>query len=411
MSLDILSGMKIMIASDLHWPTINGIATFGRNLAQGLAERGHEVIVVAPSQTGKRGVETDVNHKIYRTSSVTFPFYNNLRISLSPNLEINRITKEFKPDVIHLQTPLGVGIGAIGAAKKYHVPLLATNHSMSENLIDNLWLLAPLAKQLNYILREYGSRFYGNADFVTLPTMAAVEMLKTDSFKKPYKAISNGVDLSRFQPGKVPKEFYVRYGIPMDEPIVMYLGRLDAEKHISVLLKAAHKVLETTKIHLVIVGDGNDVPHLTELTRDLGMVNRVTFTGKVSEADKPVILRLATLFVMPSPAELQSIATLEAMASGKPVVVVDAGAVFELCDVGRNGYVYHLDDVDELAAHMNHILVDPKRIEAFGKASLEIAHRHDLEATITEFEKLYEQIIRDQKPKPKRLAMLRSKSE
>lgn len=402
--------MKILIASDLHWPTINGIATFGRNLAQGLAARGHEVIVVAPSQTGKKGIETDVNHRVYRTSSVVFPFYNNLRVSLSPNLEINRITKEFKPDVIHVQTPLGIGLGAIGASKKYHVPLLATNHSMSENLIDNLRLLAPLAKQLNYILRQYGSRFYGNADFVTLPTMAAVDMLKTDSFKKPYKAISNGVDLSRFHPAEVPKAFYTRYGIPMDEPVVMYLGRLDAEKHVSVLLKAAHKVLETTSLHLVIVGDGNDVPHLTELTRDLGMVNRVTFTGRIDEADKPVILRLATLFVMPSPAELQSIATLEAMASGKPIVVVDAGAVFELCEKDRNGYIYHLDNVDELARYMSHILDSPQRIAAFGEASLEIAHRHDLETTITEFEKLYEQVIRDQPPKPKRLAMLRSKT-
>ena len=105
--------MRILIASDLHWPTMNGIATFGRNLAYGLAERGHEVIVVAPSQTGKKGVETDGNHQVVRTASVVFPFYQNLRVSLSPNREINRLTKTFKPDIIHLQTPLGVGLGAV----------------------------------------------------------------------------------------------------------------------------------------------------------------------------------------------------------------------------------------------------------------------------------------------------------
>src|SRR4051812_31894184 len=105
--------MKILMASDLHWPTINGIATAGRTLAQGLAENGHEVLVVAPSQTGKKYHETDGLYKVTRTSSLVFPFYQNLRISLSPNREINKIVKEFAPDVIHVQTPLGVGLGAV----------------------------------------------------------------------------------------------------------------------------------------------------------------------------------------------------------------------------------------------------------------------------------------------------------
>lgn len=66
--------MKILIASDLHYPTINGVATFSRNLAKGLAARGHEVLVIAPSQTGKKYKEVDGNHVIVRTVSVPFPF-------------------------------------------------------------------------------------------------------------------------------------------------------------------------------------------------------------------------------------------------------------------------------------------------------------------------------------------------
>ncbi|HVQ43552.1 MAG TPA: glycosyltransferase [Candidatus Saccharimonadia bacterium] len=398
--------MKILMASDLHWPTINGIATAGRTLAQGLAERGHDVVVVAPSQTGKRSVEMDGNYRVMRTASVVFPFYQNLRISLSPNREINQITKEFTPDVIHLQTPLAVGLGAIGAAKKYHVPLVATNHAMSENFIDNLKLLAPFARQIDFMLREYGSRFYSNADVVTLPTQAAIRMLKPDSFSKPFVAISNGVDLSRFKSGKVSAEFYERFGIPMGVPVVMYLGRLDAEKHVGVLVRAAHRLLGRVKFHLVIVGDGNDLAHLKELARDLNMTDRVTFTGKVDEDDKPTILRLGSLFVMPSPAELQSIATLEAMATGMPVVVVNAGAVYELCQEGRNGYLFEVDDYEELADRMGRIVGDKTVVEQFGAVSLQIARTHDLANTITAYEKLYEQVVREHKPKIKRRALL-----
>ena len=385
--------MRILIASDLHWPTINGVATFGRNLAQGMAERGHEVIVMAPSQTGKKYIETDRNHQVVRTASVIFPFYQNLRISLSPNREINQVVKSFKPDIIHIQTPLGVGGGAVSAARKHHIPLVATNHGMSENLIDNLKLLAPFARPIDYILREYGSRFYGNADYVTLPTVAAIRMLKPESFTKPFSAISNGIDLQEYHQGKVPREFYIRYHIPTKTPIIMYLGRIDAEKHISVLLRAVHRLGTKKAYHVVIVGDGNDFGHLTELAKDLGIENRITFTGRVSEADKPIMLRLGTIFTMPSPAELQSISTMEAMASGMPVLAVNVGALYELCQHGRNGYLFDVDDDEVLALGLSKMLNDPQLVAAMSAQSVEIVSQHDLSVTLDKFEELYENVI------------------
>jgi glycosyltransferase involved in cell wall biosynthesis len=385
--------MRILIASDLHWPTINGIATFGRNLAQGLAADGHEVMVVAPSQTGRASEEMDGNYRISRTMSLVFPFYQNLRVSMSPTREIKDIVKKFKPDVIHVQTPLGVGLGAIAAAKKYDIPLVATNHAMSENLIDNMRLLAPFAKQIDFILRQYGHRFYGNADYVTLPTTAAIKMLKSQSFNKPLIAISNGVDLSRFEPGKASAEVRERFGIPARVPVVMYLGRLDAEKHVSVLIKAANR-LTMQKFHVVVVGFGNDLDRLEDLASNLGIKDRVTFTGRIDEDDKADLLRSASIFVMPSPAELQSIATLEAMASGLPVVAVKAGALHELCVDGKNGLLYPLDDDKAMADRLAQLLDHPKLRLEMGKASLELARTHDLGTTIKAFEGLYEKVLR-----------------
>ena len=386
--------MRVMIASDLHKPTINGIATFGHNLAKGLAAAGHEVLVVAPSQTGKRYEETDPEgYLLARTSSIIFPFYQNLRISASPTREIKRIARNFKPDIIHVQTPLGVGLGAVAAAKKYKLPLVATNHSMSENLVDNLKLLAPFTKQIDFILREYGNRFYNHADFVTLPTEAAVKMLRNNSFSKPYKAISNGIDLSQFQPGRAEAGFYEQFNIPTDKPIVLYLGRLDAEKHVSILVRAVHKLLPTTDLHLVVAGFGNDLERLRDLARDLDMTGAATFTGRVDEAVKNQFYKAATLFAMPSPAELQSIVTLEAMASGLPVVAVNAGAVYELCQDGRNGYLYELDNVDDLAVKIKSVLTDQNLAAKMGAESLKIAHEHDLDETIRRFERLYAQVI------------------
>lgn len=386
--------MRILIASDLHWPSINGVATFGRNLAHGLAAEGHEVLVVAPSQTGKKYEEIDRNHRIMRTSSVVFPFYQNFRISISPYREVKRIIEDFEPDVIHIQTPVGIGRAAATLAKKFDIPLVATNHAMPENLIDNLRLLAPFSRPINYILKEYGARFYNNTDFVTLPTEAAIKMIERDSFRAPYMAISNGIDLKRFTPGKVEPAFYERFGIPQDKPIILYVGRLDGEKHVSILIKAAERMLAKRQdIHFVIVGKGTDAENLQELAERLGLGERITFTGRVGDDDLPLFHRLSTVFAMPSPVELQCLAMLESMASGQPVVAVNVGALYELCQDGRNGYLYELDDAAQMAEKLLKILDDKQLHDKMAAESLKIAGQHELSHTIEQFVALYKHVI------------------
>jgi len=386
--------MRILIASDLHWPNINGVATFGRNLAQGLSDASHEVLVIAPSQTGKKYEEIDRNHRIMRTSSVVFPFYQNFRISVSPYREVKRIVEDFEPDIIHIQTPIGIGRAAMGCAKKMEIPLVATNHAMPENLVDNLRLLAPFSRPINYILKEFGARFYNNADYVTLPTEAAVHMLKGDSFRAPYMTISNGIDLGRFKPGAVPDDFYDRFDIPKDKKIVLYVGRLDAEKHVSILIRAAQHVVDgLDDVHFVIVGKGTDMESLQNLVERLDLKKHVTFTGRVEDEDLPIFQRLGEVFAMPSPVELQCLAMLEGMASGSPVVAVNVGALYELCQDGRNGYLYDLDDDVQLAEKLTTLLADEKLRAKMSRESLAIAKTHDLSHTIKQFVTLYRHVI------------------
>ena len=384
--------MKILIASDLHWPTINGVATFSRTLAQGLAARGHDVLVIAPSQTGKRSMQVDNNYPIARTASVPFPFYQNFRISLTPQREVKKIIEEFEPDVIHIQMLMWIGQAAMKYGNKYGIPVVSTNHAMPENLMDNLKLLAPVARPINYMLREYGRRFHSKSDFVTMPTQSAIDMFEVN-MPNPVVAVSNGIDLSRFHSGEAPADLYHKFHIPTDRPVVTYIGRLDAEKHISVLLRAFAHIYRETNAHLLIVGDGTDAEHLRQLARDLSIVHHVTFTGRVSDEEIVALHRVGQVFCMPSPAELQSIATLEAMASGQPVVAVDAGALRELCQDGINGYLCQQDDDAQIAESLAKILGSKTVRNKFSKASLSIAGQHDLEYTLDQFETIYADLV------------------
>jgi glycosyltransferase involved in cell wall biosynthesis len=389
--------MKILIAADLHWPTINGVATFSRNLAKGLSARGHEVLVIAPSQTGKSYEEYDGNYLIKRTASVPFPFYQNFRISLAPQMEVKKIVQDFKPDVIHLQMCLAIGNATLRYGNKYGIPIVATNHAMPDNLMDNMKLLAPVSRPINYLITEYGAWFHGKVDYVTLPTQSAIELFGEKRRPARVEAVSNGIDLSKFTTSKAGKEIYEKFDIPTNKKIVSYIGRIDAEKHISVLIKAFVRVLDMAKTpsHLLIVGDGTDKEHLMNLVHENGIAKHVTFTGRVTDDEIMELHKVGDVFCMPSPAELQSISTLEAMASGKPVVAVDAGALGELCQEGHNGYLCERDNDEQIAASLAELLDDADLRKKFGRASLEIAGTHDIEHTLDRFEEIYTFVAAD----------------
>lgn len=387
--------MKILIAADLNYPVINGVATFTRNLAKGLASRGHEVLVIAPSQTGRRYKEVDENYVVTRTIAVPLPLYQNIRASLTPMREVKKIIDEFEPDIIHIQMLMWIGQAAMKYGNKVGIPIVSTNHAMPENLMDNLKLLAPLARPINYMLRDYGRRFHSKADFVTMPTQSAIGMFRiAEKMTVPMKAVSNGIDLSRFTTDPAPAEIYKKYGLPTDTPIITYVGRTDAEKHLSVLVKAFHRVLKNEKAHLLIVGDGSDADNLKGLVKSLKIKSNVTFAGRVPEEDLAPLHKVGTIFAMPSPMELQSIATLEAMASGKPVVAVDAGALKELCQNQKNGFLCEQDNDMQIAEGIVKILRDPALHKKFSEASLQIAKENDLDYTLDQFIAIYEDLIK-----------------
>ncbi len=386
--------MRVLIANDQHWPMKSGVATAARTLAQGLAARGHDVLVVAPSQTGRGYNETDENYEIMRIRSFGLPFRKNLRVSVTYDREMRRILDEFKPDVVHVQTQLTVGLGMLRAAVHHRIPVVATNHVMPDNMIKNIKLLSPVSRPLSYFMSEYGTMLYRGAKRIVMPTESAIKLFNTTRIEAPAVAISNGINLDRFRPLKPSDEIFEKFRIPRDKPLISYIGRLDEEKHIHILVQALELLhWSGHDFHAVIVGAGNASDGLHDLVETLRLDDRVTFTGLVSDDDLQQLHRVGDIYAMPSPTELQCLAMLEAMASGKPVVAVDAGALGELCLTDENGYLIPVDDVEAMAQALLKLLDHPKRRTAYGKRSLELAKKHDVKVVIPLFEDLYKEVI------------------
>ena len=242
------------------------------------------------------------------------------------------------------------------------------------------------------MMTEYGARFHSKADFVTLPTQSAIDLFGEGRLSVPLEAVSNGIDLSRFTPSPADPAIYEQFDIPTDKQIVSYVGRIDAEKHVGVLLKAYAQIMDNSN-HLLIVGDGTDIERMKNLAYSLGIAKQTTFAGRVSDDEIVQLHKVGDVFCMPSPVELQCIVLLESMASGKPVVAVDAGAVGELCQDDVNGFLCEKDDDAQIAKALHKILHDKKLSARFAKQSLKIAGTHDLKYTLDRFEEIYAQVI------------------
>lgn len=391
----IVLNMRILLSSDLYFPAVNGISQFTRNLAQALAAKGHKVGIIAASPTGKRSIEFEGDVTIYRTRSVVFPFYQNIRISMAPQVEVRRIVKDFNPDVMHTQLLLGIGQAVMSVSEKYNIPMVSTSHAMPENLMDNLKRLSAFSKPINYMLRDYGRRFHNRADVITSPTQSAIDGFGKHAakIKKPLKIISNGIDLSTFKPGTLSDELYKKYNLPKNKPLVVYIGRLDAEKHVNVVIHAMRRILQQIDAHLLLVGYGLEEDNLKQMVSDLGIQKNVTFGGFVPEEDKIELVKAGTVFLHASPAELQCISALEAMAAGMPFVGVNAGALPELCQDGRNGYLFDLDDDEQAAENVLKILNDTKLHKKFSQESIAIAKTHDMEYTVAQYTDVYKEAI------------------
>ena len=386
--------MRVLTATDTYYPDVNGAAYFTYRLATILAKRGHSVFVMCPSRSFRNTVSNDNGVTVYGIRSIHLPVYQNFRVSpLFISRNIRGVVKEISPDIVHIQNHFLIGKEALGAAKKLGVPVIGTNHFMPENLVHYLHLPRFAERWLRKFAWRQFVRVYEKLDFVTTPTKTAVALLVNAGLNKDVVPISCGIDLERFKPTNDGSYLKRRFAIPTDRPVLLYVGRLDKEKRIDAVLRALPNILRVTSAHLVLAGIGKEKQKLKELTEKLGIQKAVTFAGFVPDEDLQNIYRTADLFVAAGIAELQSIVTMEAMASGLPVVAVNAMALPELVHDGENGYLFSDGNSQMLAEKVIAILSNQTMRAQMSKRSLEIIKDHDIDRIIAKYEAIYNDLI------------------
>jgi len=378
--------LRVLIGADTFAPEINGAATFAARLAAGLVERGHDVHIVAPAPSRKHGTWTETLEgqpmTVHRLKSWRWYPHPWLRFALPWNIEKNsaRILDAVKPDVVHFQSHIIIGRGLSNQAQKRGIRVIGTNHFMPENLLEHTLLPNFLRAPAVRAAWAAAARSFGRAEVVTTPTRKAADFLEHYTKIRDVIAISCGVDAHHYTPDFTPRT----------ENLILFVGRITNEKQLDKLLRAFAILDPSLNAKLELVGGGEQENSLKSLASQLGIRDRVTFTGYAEEDYLRNALTRATVFAMPSIAELQSIATMEAMASGLPVVAANAMALPHLVHDGENGFLFEPGNIDEFAAKLTQVLTMPEdELQKLKRESLRIVAAHDIQRTITTFEAIY----------------------
>jgi glycosyltransferase involved in cell wall biosynthesis len=398
--------MRIMIVTDQYPPMVGGVPNVTHGLATNLARRGYQVAVVAPGYESRTVHRFEEKVYLYRFSSFSWPTYEELRIPFLPFLPIHRLLKQFDPDVIHIHSPVVLGNIAQILAGSLSKPVIATNHFLPINISRSLSSDPILGKSFEAASYSYLVHFCNRCDYVTAPTQTALNLLYEHGLRAPARAISNGIDLTRYRPGAPDEEARQRFHLPADRPLILSVNRLSQEKRLDVLIDAAAKLQEHA--HIVITGTGPAETELRAQVEDLNVQDRVSFTGYVGDEDLISLYRLAQIFAIPSEAELQSLTTMEAMACGLPIVAADAYALPELVHHGENGFLFAPGKSDDMAGYFERLLQNEHLRKCMGAVSLEIIALHDHLLILDEWEALYQRLVKEFVDKRERRRDLRA---
>lgn len=388
--------MRVLLVLDSYPPDLNGGAYFTHRLAKVLLTLGIEVQVACPSLSLVSHDDDYEGVPLYRFSSFPSFIYKNFRI-INP-IHLNKkscaLLTVFKPDIVHLQGKFILGNAIFKKAKKMGIPCFATNHLMPQNFEHYFKIPKFLNAVYTRFVWTWVFQMYEQLPIIVSPTKSGAIELNKNGFTGRVEVVSCGVDCNLFHQQKNVLELKKIFGLP-NNFIILYTGRLDKEKNIDVVLKACAILSKKISFHLVITGTGKEENKLKKLAKELGIDSKVTFTGKINDAEFPDIYKVADVFVNACLVELQCISGLEALAAGLPLVLANSLALPELIDSDLpNGFTFIPNNHIQLAEILYRVQTDDVLRKQLGENSLKLSQVHDLKHTANRYIDIYNRLTK-----------------
>lgn len=376
--------LRIAIFSDSALPILNGVSISINDLVCELRNLGHSVHLFTAGYP--RHKDSDPNTIRFRAYDT--PISKGYPLAIPPFYDMLHKFRQHEFDLIHTHTPFTIGFVGLRWAESHGLPLVSTYHTLYDRYIHYIPLFPR--RYLRFRLARHTNFYYNNAQHVITPSKIARKWLLRHSVESPISVIPSGVPLPRMLNRG---ECRAALGIPPQQKILLYVGRLAKEKNIDTLIEMAALALEQDpQLRLWLVGDGPYRDTCRQLVRQAGIGDRVRFVGFVPRAEVDNYYAAADLFVFPSISETQGLVVSEANAYGLPAVVVAGGGASEGVVPGLNGLVVK-NDPAAFAEDVTRVLRSDELLMQLGEGARKTARRNTPTASAQKVVEVYRTVL------------------
>lgn len=368
------AAMHIAVVTETYLPEINGVAITMRHMVDVLRRR-HHITLIRPRQTPQDRAAQAERYAEVLVPAINLPRYDFLKLGLPATAKLKRLWRAQRPDIVHVVTEGPLGWSAVKAAGALGLPCTSdfhTNFHTYSKHYGAAWLEAPVMAWLR--------RLHNRTLATYVPTAALQAELAAAGYRG-LRVVSRGVDTRQFDPARRSAALRESWGIAPGELAVISVGRLAREKG----LPETVRVFRALRNHgvaakLVIVGDGPERATLEKLAPE------AYFAGMRIDDDLGAHYASADLFLFNSMSETYGNVTVEAMASGLPVVAYDYGAAAERIVHGVNGLVAPVEDEAKFTALALQLAQDAGLRARLGREARASAERRNWDHVDPEFE-------------------------
>ncbi len=371
--------MKIAMFADSYHPTVDGAVVAMETASSGLEKRGHEVVVFAPDVNPR----PTTNRTVHYLPSTEFKMYPGYRVVFSPSNMLELMRGE-KVDVIHSHGLASMAILSLTASRALKIPHVLTFHTMAHEAFNHYSPL-PIRQEIsNGLVWMYLRNLLKRPEVVIAPSRPVREELLANRIRmKACEVVPTGVDCDRFSPERYDKKFLGKYGLE-GKRVILHVGRLSREKRLDIVLNAiAELTPKQPDLALLVIGTGPAAEYHKQEAKDLGIADRVVFTGYLPDDELPVAYASSEFLVIASTFETQGLVVLEALASGTPVVGIRYRAIPEFIDEGKNGCLF---DIGSCADAIRRCLV---RGDSMMLGAVSSAREYSVDVCTARLEKAY----------------------
>ncbi len=296
-------------------------------------------------------------------------------------------------DVLHLHHPFLSGQLTLHFSKRHRTPLIFTSHTRYD--IHTQAYLPFLPKRTGETLsKAYFPPFSLKMDLVVAPSLGAKRFLENIGVSEHIiKHIPNGIDLAPFTNVNNPILCH-EFGFGTEDAILVYAGRVAPEKNLSFLIQAFSDMSKDEKrAKLLIVGEGSELKSLKSQVRDLGLEEKVYFTGFAPYQEIPRYLAAADIFVTASVSEIHPLSVIEAQAVGLPVIGITSPGVEDIVENEQTGLLTKQENLPAFSALMARLVREEETRKKMGIRAKTRSQRYAIERTSGLLLREYERLV------------------